>query len=118
MNNFKQWIERQPIETLSAKIVAINFNLYETDDDEIFHSQLIACEFYDENNDDWACNPCFSSGEDIYEFKAEDWEDALNRFKELVLSYLTSYPMAFLNTVKTVTSGFVDGDIDIIVKKC
>lgn len=77
MVNFKKWVEKFTIDSLSEKIVAINFNLYETDDDELFHAQLVACDCYDADDDDWACNPIFSSEEDIYEFKGEDWEEAL-----------------------------------------
>ena len=114
MNNFKKWIEKQPIDSLLSQIIAVNFNLYETDNDELFHAQLVACNFYDADDDDWACNPIYSSQEDIYEFEAEDWETALNIFKELVLSYLKENEEAPINKIATITVGFVDGDIELI----
>lgn len=111
MNKFRDWIEQIPIESVSHQIVAINFNLYETDDEECFHAQLIACDSYDANNDDWACKPIFSSEENIYEFEAEDWEDALDKFKNLVSTYLKENVESQINKIAIITAGFVDGDL-------
>lgn len=65
-----------------------------------------------------ACDPDYTSGEDLYHFPADGWEKALESFVALVKDYLQSCctPNQF-TTADCISAGFVDGDLEIIYYK-
>ena len=115
---FKTWLEKQLSGQIPSDVVAFNFNLYESDLENQFDAQLIGCKKYDLQNDDWACFPDYSSGEDLYHFSADGWEEALEFFIMLVKEYLKSCGThSKLKTAEYISAGFVDGDLEVIEHK-
>lgn len=114
-NTFSEWLDSILKEFDSDEIIAFNFNLYENSEDGIYDVQLIGSTDYDPDDDDWACNEAFSSGEDIFSFAADDWEVALEECVGMVKSYLSSgsYRSKLL-AAKAIAAGFVDGDLELI----
>lgn len=116
---FNEWldnlIESNP---LPKNFMAINFNLYDIDD-ATFDVQLIASSIYNENDDDWACEEIYTSGEDCFYIpkskEISDQELCLEHTIEMVANYLESG--AYANILKSgiaICTGFVDGEIECI----
>lgn len=115
---FNIWLEKQLMGPIPDDVVAFNFNLFECETENQFDVQLIGCKEYDLEDDDWACAPDYSSGEDLYHFSADGWEKALESFIALVNEYLQSCgtPNQF-TAAECISAGFVDGDLELIVHK-
>lgn len=102
--------------------VSFCFNLYEESvEDSVYAVQLVACEAFDENDPDWACEECWSSEEDIFcvELSDEvekDWKAAQKLITGWAEEYLERGKYASILTSKPVGIGFVDGDVEIIHK--
>ena len=112
--NFENWINSL-LPDIPDTAIAFNLNLYETDSDEVFEAQLVGCNHYDFDDEDWACNTIYSSEEDIYEFKAEDWEDALNKMIDEFKKYLSvSDANNKIKKAEYITAGFIDGNLEQI----
>lgn len=101
---------------------AFNFNLYEESiEDSVYGVQLVACEAFDEEDSDWACEECWSSEEDIFcvelsDEEDKDWKAAQNLIKGWIGDYLESGKYAGILNSDPVGIGFVDGDLEIIRK--
>lgn len=102
--------------------VSFCFNLYEESvEDSVYAVQLVACEAFDENDPDWACEECWSSEEDIFcvelsDEEEKDWKAAQKLITGWVEAYLGNGKYADILTSKPVGIGFVDGDVEIIRK--
>ena len=100
--------------------VSFCFNLYEESvEDSVYAVQLVACEAFDENDPDWACEECWSSEEDIFcvelsDEAEKDWKAAQKLITGWVKEYLGNGKYADILTSKPVGIGFVDGDVEII----
>ena len=115
MEMFSNWINAQ-LSCLPDEVKALNFNLYETEDDTKFEAELVGCVSYEEEDEDWACDTIYSSEDNVYCFCSENWEKALEYFVNLVqLSILKDVKLP--STVEYVTAGFIDGDLDVIYKQ-
>ena len=115
---FEKWLKKQLIKDIPDNVIAFNFNLYETDDDESFDVQLVGCENYSKDDEDWACDTVFSSEEDVFTFKDEDWESALETCKSMIQDFLASCDSDNkLSRAEYVTVGFIDGDLEVIFSK-
>ncbi len=120
-SEFVNWLDNilenndMPDETVS-----FCFNLYEESvEDSVYAVQLVACEAFDENDPDWACEECWSSEEDIFcvelsDEAEKDWKAAQNLIKGWAEEYLGNGKYADILTTKPVGIGFVDGDLEII----
>ncbi len=116
---FSEWLSQYLALELREQIKAFNFNLYEGEDD--YHVQLIGSETLPEEDDDWACDEVFTTGEDVFlvsrKQAGSEWEEGLEFITKLVKWYLEHGNYAnVLKRVKVVGIGFVDGNIDIIYK--
>ena len=115
---FEKWLEKNLSKGMPDCIIAFNFNLYESNTDNQYDVQLIGCKEYDLEDDDWACNEDFSTGEDLFSFFANGWEEALDVFTDMVKEYLHSCKQSNqLTEAEYITAGFVDGDLQIIFQK-
>lgn len=117
---FKKWLEHH-IEMIPSNIVAINFNLYEGADDS-YHIQVNGTESFDPDDEDWACDDAFTTGEDIFEVPRTDdiqeWQEGLEYMTNMVKKYLDEGSFASkLMNYEAVGIGFVDGDIEILHMK-
>ena len=112
---FTAWLDTALNTAPLDQIVAVNFNLYEADEDYVFHVQVVGTASFDEENEDWACDEVVTSGENIFFLYAKDWEDCLNSCALLVKKYLIEGKYGNeLKMARAVAIGFVDGDLEII----
>ncbi len=116
---FNKWMDKILKKNEFPDSVAFNFNLYEGNG--TFHIQLITTSTFDENDDDWACDEVFSTGDDIYiipqKISGESWEEGLLFCKNLINNYLKAGKCSDkLKSKKAVGIGFADGDIEILYK--
>ncbi len=103
---------------------AFNFNLYEESaEDFVYAVQLIASDRFEPDDDgEWACYEVWSSEEDIFCVSTEDednkdCEAAQKLITEMVREYLkTGRYRNILTASQAIGIGFVDGEIDIILK--
>lgn len=102
---------------------AFCFNLYEESiEDYIYAVQLVACDKFDENDDDWACEECWSSEEDIFcvelsDEDKKDWKAAQNLISIWIKEYLENGKYSdILISRQAVGIGFVDGELELIYK--
>lgn len=103
---------------------AFNFNIYEYryDEGRMYDIQLIASDYFEEDDPDWACSESYSSAENVCCIPRtediKDWEQGLELASELVKRYLEEGSLADrLKSSQAVGVGFVDGDIEIVYKK-
>lgn len=112
---FNAWADRLLTQHASSSVVAYNFNLYEHADE--FAIQLVGTRSFDMQDQDWACDEIFSSGEDLFclphTIVGDRWENGLEAAKALVKNYLHhGTRAALLKASRGVGVGFVDGDIE------
>lgn len=99
---------------------AFCFNLYEESiEDYVYGVQLVACDKFDENDDDWACEECWSSEEDIFcvelsDEDEKDWKAAQSLISDWIKAYLENGKYADILRSKPVGIGFVDGDLELL----
>ncbi len=99
---------------------AFCFNLYEESiEDYVYGVQLVACDKFDENDDDWACEECWSSEENIFcvelsDEAEKDWKAAQRLIAKWIEEYLESGKYSEILTAKPVAAGFVDGDLELV----
>lgn len=116
-NGFYNWLENA-LKKLPSNIEAINFNLYE-DNDNKWSIELVGTSTFDENNSDWACNEVYTTREKPYILaKKGNWKTIENLFTSFLLNYLERGKYAhILKECRGIGIGFVDGDVSIIYKK-
>ena len=125
MNNelvgkFAAWIVRVLDEHDLSPVVAYNFNLYEHEDETAI--QLVGATSYDPEDEDWACDTYYSSGEDLFilphSLTGRDWRDALRFAIHLIEEYFQrSTVPAPLRACRAITVGFVAGDLEIVYSR-
>ena len=114
--NFKEWLDKQLSQNIPENVTAFNFNIYEQEIDSQYDVQLVGCIKYDTTNDDWACKPQYSTGEDLFQFNSDNWENALRALINMVNEYLLQCnELNRLRQAKYITAGFVDGDLEVII---
>lgn len=97
--------------------IAYNFNLYEIEKD-YFGAELVASETYDPDDDDWACDTVFSSGDELFEYESDNWQTALIEFLSWIGAYIAREGISvFGGKVEFVTAGFIDGKLEVIYQK-
>ena len=115
---FEEWLDPYLSGGLPGEIVAANFNIYETEDPELFELQMIGSSEYDPDDPDWACSEEFTTGEDVFELSASDEDECLVRCGGLLQEYLECGGYAaVLLSLGAVTYGFVDGDLETVFEK-
>lgn len=120
---FSEWLDSQLENDMPENTKAYNFNLYEESiEDHIYGIQIVATDRFDENDDEWACDEVWTSGEDIFCIDTSDEDDTGPQFAlELITGLVREYLEDGQNADKLKSSiavgiGFVDGDLDIIYK--
>ncbi len=114
---FETWLDQVMPTDQSEDIVAYNFNLYEHEDE--FAVQLIGARWFDAEEEDWACDEIFSSGENLFCMShnqvGSQWQQGLKVAIDLVSEYLDSG--RYSSTLKDslgVGVGFVGGNIELV----
>lgn len=119
-NKIFNWIDAILKNPLPDGIVAFNFNLYEGVDS--FHIQLIGASQYSKDDEDWATNELYTTGENIFVIPrnicGQEWQKGLSFLKNIIEEYLNkgNYK-GILKRTNAVGIGFVDGDIEILYEK-
>ena len=109
---FSKWVDSVLKNIKFSKIKALNFNLYE--EENTYSIQLIATDYFNIEDEDWACYEKYSSGENLCTYsKDEDWI----KFQEKCKFYITKYVHEgrYANELQKLLAigvGFVDGDIE------
>lgn len=115
---FKNWLERHLSDNIPSNVIAFNFNIYESSIDNQYDVQLVGSSYYSIDDENWACNTIYSTGEDLFSFNSASWEIALNEFIEFVKKFLHSCDENNrLKQAEYITAGFVDGNLEIIFRK-
>ena len=122
-NMFAEWVDRQLEEnTMPESTVSFYFALY-NESDGSFGMQLIACDRFDEEDEDWACYNVYLDEDNIFRIKGDndeenEWENAYAFMKSLAVTYLEKgkHRDILLNT-KGVGIGHVNGDLELIYIK-
>ena len=120
---FAEWVDRQLEENIMPEsTVAFYFALY-NEHGGGFGMQLIACDRFDENDEDWACYHVYLDENNIFLIKGDndeenEWENAYAFMKSLAVTYLEKgkHRDILLNT-KGVGIGHVNGDLELIYVK-
>lgn len=116
---FNQWLDSVLEKDIPNEVVAFNFNIYE-DPDMRWSVEVVGTSFFDENNDDWACNEVteFGTREKPFSWQEDTtWEEVLFKVKNQVSKYLEEGKYSWkLEDKKAVACGFVDGDLVILHK--
>jgi hypothetical protein len=117
--DFSKWLDKVLSQKMPESIKAYNFNLYEGKD--TFHVQLIGSSSFSENDQEWACDEVFTTGENIFiidrKITGQTWQEGLLFSKELVNEYLDKGVNAgMLKKKEAVAIGFVDGDLEVLYK--
>jgi shikimate kinase len=117
-NKFERWIENILNQELSTDIIAINFNLYEEEND-VWSLELVGTASFDTDDDDWACDETFDTRETPLRWEEKaTWEDILVHISSIIIKYLEKGQYAEkLKTYQGVGIGFVDGDIKLLYKR-
>ena len=114
---FEDWLNSLLLNSIPNNIIAFNFNLYESETDKQYDVQLVGSSYYSIDDEDWACNTEYSSGEILFSFMSDEWEIALQDFINLLKKYLQLADMSNrLKQAEYITAGFVDGDLEIVSK--
>ena len=111
---FAAWLDEKLENALPADAQAVNFNIYEEEDNG-WTIQLIASDRFDPQDDEWACFEVYSTGEDLYYWEKEcGWEEIHEDVREMVKTYLEKGKFAeVLKNFRAVGFGFVDGDLEL-----
>ncbi|MDR2976188.1 MAG: hypothetical protein LBV19_02600 [Streptococcaceae bacterium] len=117
-NAFSNWLDGSLSEKLPDEIMAVNFNLYESCENE-YCIEFVGCSRFDAQDDDWACDEVFATREHPYLLSsvADDvkWEEVLALAVSLIMSYLSKGRFSGkLKKYKALAIGFVDGDLEIL----
>lgn len=117
LKEFSKWIDKH-LNNLPYNAVAINFNIYEGEQNT-YDIQLIATDMFDEEDEDWACEEIFSTKEDLFSILINEdikhWEDGLLYIKNMIEECLKcSNHIDCLKNMQGIGIGFVDGDIELI----
>ena len=113
--NFEAWVK--PHLQKGKGYIAYNFNLYELEED-YFGAELVASTSYDPDDDDWACDTVFSSGDELFEYSSENWESALREFLVMANTLIEKEGLAvFGDKAEYITAGFIDGNLEVIYSK-
>ena len=106
-----EWLEYHLKKSQNSKIKAYNFNLYEEPDEDTYTVQLVGCDEYTPDDDDWATSEIYSSEEDLIEINAKSREIALKEFDEFIKDFLENNENASILKNKHLAYGFVDADL-------
>lgn len=114
------WIDNILNQEIPDNIVAFCFNLYEESDGS-WAMELVGTDWFDLENEDWACNETtdFGSRANLYSWEMDcEWDEALDYMMGELNQYLANGKYAELLKSRTgVGVGFVDGSIEILHSK-
>lgn len=117
MNGFRDWLNQVLSNKFPEEMIAVNFNLYE-DENNQWSIEFVGTSHFDIEDSDWACDEVFSTRDNPYVFtKVAKWNDILDEVTLWISEYLCNENGAEkIKSYKGIGVGFVDGDISILYK--
>lgn len=114
-SEFENWLDELLENGLPNDAVAVNFNIYE-EEDNYWSVQLIASDRFDDMDDEWACFEVYSSQEDLYYWESDcDSREVFEEVCGFIERYLEEGNFAeMLKSYRAIGAGFVDGELGII----
>lgn len=114
-SEFENWLDELLENGLPNDAVAVNFNIYE-EEDNYWSVQLIASDRFDDMDDEWACFEVYSSQEDLYYWESDcDSREVFEEVCGFIERYLEEGAHAeMLKSYRAIGAGFVDGELGII----
>ena len=114
---FYDWLDDN-LKEIPLDAVAVNFNLYEGENNT-YDVELIGSDIFTEEDDDWVCEEIYSTEENLFTIPIHnyisDWKDGLSYIKEMIEDYMKIGTYSDdLKQLQAVGIGFVDGDIELI----
>ncbi|WBW98370.1 hypothetical protein [Oceanirhabdus sp. W0125-5] len=120
-SKFKYWV-RQVItdKAISKDILAINFGLFESDNG--FSIYAIGSSEYDEEDFDWACNEDYVPSSkylivDDERLNQMDWNIFNDYIIDKLREFLKEESLNIRESINVITTGFDDGDLDVVWRK-
>jgi hypothetical protein len=119
---FEDWLEEVFKFAIPDQMLAFSFNLFEPANIKgvKFGINITGSREFDLHHGDWACDvvwpPDVNELSIPLEFSGNDWQECLQRMKELTIKFLASNKIAAtkLKSSQGVGIGFVDGDLEFI----
>ena len=112
--DFTKWIYDAVKDGVPENVAAYCFNLYESAENGRYYIQLVASPSFDEDDPDWACDECFTTGENVFSIEAGGYEEALEKFSAMIEKPVSQCELPACFTGKRIAYGFVDGDLYIV----
>ena len=116
-----QWLDQLKWDEVSEEVAAFCFILYDECDHEHWGMDLIGAEYYDPEDEDWACCEVTDLGSRNPDFrlaKRADWKEVLDDVITALREYLAKGTYAHILKSKTaVAVGFDDGDLHLLFTK-
>ena len=115
---FDSWLDNVLDKKLPSSIVAINFNIYE-DENNNWSIELVGSPNFSEEDEDWACDEVYTTRNNPFVINMEsDWKVVEKLFINYLKNYLEKGNNSYkLKQYEAVAVGFADGDLNIIYKK-
>lgn len=106
-------------ESPDESIIAFNFGLFETPNGYTIY--LVGSTYYDEEDDDWACEEDFVPAKKYCELPTSDFShlkfDAVQeKLSAILISFMETevFNNSFLSKATAITIGFDDGNLELI----
>ena len=116
-----QWLDQLKWDDVSEEVAAFCFILYDECDHEHWGMDLIGAEYYDPEDEDWACAEVTDLGSRDPDFRWSQqakWEVVLKDIISVLSTYLEEGTYSHILKSKTaVAVGFDDGDLHIIYSR-
>ena len=109
-----KWIYDAVKDAVPENIAAYCFNLYGTAEEGRYGVQLTASPSFDENDPDWTCDECFTTGDNVFPIEADGNDAALETFSRMIEKLVSECELPACFTGKRIAYGFADGDLYII----
>ena len=114
------WLDDIFNKNIPDSVVSICFNLYE-DGDDSWSLEVVGCSSFDSDDPNWACDEVtdFETRDEPFVWTDEaSWEKVLDDITKLLYKYIQEGKASkYLNSLKGLAVGFVDGDLNILSER-
>lgn len=114
------WLDDIFNKNIPDSVVSICFNLYE-DCDDSWSLEVVGCSSFDSDDPNWACDEVtdFETRDEPFVWTDEaNWEKVLDDITKLLYKYIQEGKASkYLNSLKGLAVGFVDGDLNILSER-
>lgn len=116
-SDFEKWVDTYFNLFDMNKLMALNFNIYEQEDN-YWGIEIIGTSSFDEFDEDWACDEVtnFNTRNNLFSWQEKvNFSEILFKTKGMINQYLCDGKYAQqMKSLKGIGTGFVDGNIELI----